>query len=73
MSYDKRWHDIAKNWLLDCELPEGLAEKYTAWLAQRLQDVAEEAPDYIADMEHDAVEAAYDAHINRQIDEARGK
>lgn len=73
MSYDKRWDDIATDWLIDSGVPDSLVDKYSLRLAQQLQDVAQESPDEIADLERDEEEAARDAHINRQIDEARGK
>lgn len=74
MSYDPRWHDIAKEWLEDSSLPDRIVDKYTPKLAQQLQDVAEQFVSYdVPEAERDAEEAAYDRHINQKIDEARGK
>ncbi len=73
MTFDKRWEQIAKDWLSDGNVPDRLIEKYWRRLAQQLQDAAEDEPNEIAESERQADEAAYDAHINHQIDEARGK
>jgi hypothetical protein len=73
MSYDQRWHDIARDWLSDAGVPDRLIDKYTAPCAEALQDTAEEFVDDIADLEHDADEAALDQRWQQKIDEARGK
>jgi hypothetical protein len=73
-SYDPRWDSIAREWIQDAGMPDHIVEKYFRDLAQSLQDRAEDfTSSDIPDAERLAEEAAYDAHINRQIDEARGK
>ena len=73
MTLDPRWLTIAREVLEDAGVPDKVIQRHVATCAQRLADVAEEFPDDIAQAEHDRDEAAYDAHIHRQIDEARGK
>lgn len=74
MSIDPRWPDIAREWLQDCELPEHVVTRYTSNLAQILHDQAEHFVESdIPEKEREREEAAYDHHINRLIDEARGK
>lgn len=72
-TFDPRWEAIAREWLSDANVPDKLIDKYWRRLAQALQDAAEDEPNEIAESERQADEAAYDAHIQRQIDEMRGK
>lgn len=72
--HDPRWDAIASEWLEDAGIPDAVIDRHVYTLAQSLHDRAE---DYVnsdlPDDERLREEAAYDAHINRQIDEARGK
>jgi len=71
---DARWAPIAHDWLSDAGLPDKIAMRYTSRLAQILHDQAEQFVESdLPDLERDRDEAARDAHIHRQIDEARGK
>lgn len=74
MTIDPRWIPIAREWLIDADIPDRLVDKYAADLAQQLHDRAEQFLEYdFPEAEEQAEEAARDAHIHRQIDEARGK
>lgn len=42
MTYDPRWTDIARTWLLDSGLSDATAERYTPLLAECLHDTAED-------------------------------
>lgn len=75
MGYDKRWHDIAEQWIYDSEISVNRkhVEALIPKLAQQLQDVAEQ---FVSDTQHDmerAELAAEDAYWHRRIDEALGK
>jgi hypothetical protein len=71
---DPRWIEIAETWLDDCEVHASTVKRLAPTLADRLADVAENfVDDDVAQWEQDREQAAYDAHINHQIDVARGK
>jgi hypothetical protein len=71
---DPRWDAIAREWLEDCGIPDDVIARHVATLAQSLHNRAE---DYVncdlPDDERLRDEAAHDAHVDRQIDELRGK
>lgn len=73
-SYDPIWESSAKSWLEKKEIPDELIEKYSSMLAEELSSVAEGYTlEYMANMERDHDEALFDAHIDQQIAERRGK
>lgn len=68
------WTDMAKQALGEFDVPDGLIERYAEDFGAYLKDQAEQyATDDIPEKERERDEAAYDQHINRLIDEARGK
>lgn len=68
------WTDMAKQALGAVDVPNELIARYAEWFGAYLKDQAEQfATDDIPEKERERDEAAYDHHINRLIDEARGK
>ena len=61
MSIHPYFHQVAKDWLEDQQIPE------------RLEDDAEDFLGTLGHREHERDEAAKEAYIDRQIDELRGK